>query len=475
MLHKRIQAGDIHQLHNFEYPTATARLAAGVIAEDVGKVAWQLDDDTFWVLKVHSPIEWVRLGNDGIGLTTATSAGVVELPTFTDNGDGTVTIGSGRYALYDNTNYIGDATVYTIEGATLSLTDNSANYILADYNSGLPVLTVVTSVPPANTTDSNRVPVFSLYRSGNDVHYFDWDHLSRGLAEKINQRLRRTDRFRIDNGLGLTETPTRVINIGSGQVWAGANLISLDSIDSTSPEVHFYYHTAGVWTRGNLSQYNNTQYDNGTNLVTLGNGKYAVNWIYRSVQQEGALYVTLGNGNYTLLEAQASKEPSKPVEIATQSVLVGRIIVLKDAATATQIDRVVDVTFGASSVVAHNDLSGIQGGAPDEYYHLTAAQYADIANGAVKSTSTKTANYLLTASDYTIRVDCSSGVITLTLPDAAANTGRIYVIKKVDASGNKAVIDANASQTIDGSLTAEIQVQYLALTLQSNGSNWDII
>lgn len=306
------------------------------------------------------------------------SAGVVTPPSYVNNGNGSITLGSGTYSLYDNANYQGYPKTYTIPGGTFVLTDNSANYVLASYNGGSPTIEIVTSVPPPNTTDSDRVPIFSTYRSGNDIHYFNWDHLSQGLAEKINQRLRRTDRFHIDNGLSLFETPTRVINITSGEVWAGANLINLDSINSSSPEVHFYYHVGGVWTRGNLSQYNDTQYDDGTNLVTLTNNKYAVNWVYRSVEQVGAIYVILGTGDYSLLEAQASAEPAKPTEISTQAVLVGRIIVQKNAATATQIDRVVDVTFGASPIAAHNDLTGIQGGTTDQYYHLSNAQYQNL-------------------------------------------------------------------------------------------------
>lgn len=588
------------------------------------------------------------------------SAGVVTLPTYLNNGNGSITIGSGTYSLYDNANYQGYPKTYTIPGGTFVLTDNSANYVLASYNGGSPTIEIVTSVPPPNTTDSDRVPIFSTYRSGTDIHYFNWDHLSQGLAEKINQRLRRTDRFHIDNGLSLFETPTRVINITSGEVWAGANLINLDSINSSSPEVHFYYHVGGVWTRGNLSQYNNTQYDNGTNLVTLTNNKYAVNWVYRSVEQVGAIYVILGTGDYSLLESQASAEPIKPTEISTQAVLVGRIIVQKNAATATQIDRVVDVTFGASPIAAHNDLTGIQGGTTDQYYHLSQTEHdnllaartagsilfqnasglaednanlfwddtnnrlgvgtstpnerfavsgnialtspfanssdikfyegangnnyvrvvgqnalsadytltlpaktgtlatidditgggaspatlvtineftngvefvagasttltlgsAETGNGHIVAfdgviqfqsqysitgasvtftqpipvgvnkvqiirglgssataapTNTKTSSYVATVSDYTIRCNASSGVLTVSLPDATLYVGKLYVIKKIDSSANFVVIDPFGTQTIDGNLTVSITTQYQSLTLQSNGSTWDII
>ncbi len=489
MLHKKAILGEIHKVHNWEYTNSTTRLAASdFVAEDIGKIAWQKDNDSFWFLKSNSPVVWQSFANDPSNITeqdlieNIRSAGVVELPTLVYNNDGTCTISTGQFSLYDNSEYRGVPRTFIINEATISLTDNSANYILANYNSGNPFYEVVTSVPPPNTTDSDRVPVYSLYRYGDDVHYFNWDHLSLGLAEKLNQRIRRTDRFRIDNGLGLTEVPTRTISVSSGQLWAGANIIDLDSITSASPETHFYYHSTGNWARGTLSQYNNTQYDNGTNLVTLTNNKYAVNWVYRSVQQAGSIYIVLGNGDYSLIEAQSSKEPPKPVEISTQAILVGRIIVLKNASTATQIDRVIDVTFGSSSVANHNDLSEIQGGVAAERYHLSLLQYQMLSasgsfqgKGLSLASRTVTANTSIVVSDYTIRCDCTSGVITLALPAANTVPGTVFVIKKIDNTVSTVQIDPNSTELIDGSTSASIYVYNQSLTIQSNGTSWDII
>lgn len=480
MLHKKIGTGEIHKVHNFEYANETDRNNAILYEDDIGKIAKQIDNKSFWVVESTIAPKWSYFAGfnpagpiteDSLNIAIR-SSGIVVMPTITDNGDGSVTIGEGQYSLYSNDEYYGFPSTYTITGNTFVLADNSPSYILADYNSGTPILTVVTSVPPPNTTDASRVPIFSAYRYGTDVHYFDWDHLSLGLAEKLNQRLRRTDRFRIDDGLSLAELPTRVVSITSGTVWAGANLIPLDAITSASPETHFYYHSAGNWTRTTISQYNNTQYDNGTNLVALTNSRYAVNWVYRSVQQSGSIYVVLGGGDYSLLQAQGSSEPVKPPEIATQAVLIGRIIVQQNASTATQIDRVSTTSFTSASIVDHNDLSSIQGGTANEYYHLTASNYAKtIAQFNTRLVSTNTSAAL---TDGTIRVDTTSGNVTLTLPAASTATGHLFRIKKVSAA-NTLIIDANANETIDGSLTASINENNQSLTIQSNGTSWDIL
>ncbi len=83
--------------------------------------------------------------------------------------------------------------------------------------------------------------------------------------------------------------------------------------------------------------------------------------------------------------------------------------------------------------------------------------------------------YTLTISDYTVLANAVGGAITLNLPTAVGITGRIYVIKKIDATVNAITIDASSSQTIDGDLTRLIYNQYEAVTIQSDGSNWQVI
>gem|GEM_PF-6828931 len=84
---------------------------------------------------------------------------------------------------------------------------------------------------------------------------------------------------------------------------------------------------------------------------------------------------------------------------------------------------------------------------------------------------TKTANYTLTAADHTVRIDASSGSITATLPTASTCPGRVYVIKKIDASANTVTV----SGSIDGVSSKIYSTQFSGTSVQSNGSTWDII
>ena len=64
MFHDEAALGDVHKVCNWEYDNQTAREAAtGLVSEDIGKLAWQTDNDTVWILKNHSPLTWTLLGN----------------------------------------------------------------------------------------------------------------------------------------------------------------------------------------------------------------------------------------------------------------------------------------------------------------------------------------------------------------------------------------------------------------------------
>lgn len=78
--------------------------------------------------------------------------------------------------------------------------------------------------------------------------------------------------------------------------------------------------------------------------------------------------------------------------------------------------------------------------------------------------------------DYIMLIDddTAGSTVTITLPVAAPQTGRVYHIKKLGTTAN-VIIDGNASETIDGGLTATLTIQYESIQIVSDGSNWSII
>ena len=86
--------------------------------------------------------------------------------------------------------------------------------------------------------------------------------------------------------------------------------------------------------------------------------------------------------------------------------------------------------------------------------------------------SVKSSDYTLTVDDHTILADCSNGNVTLTLPTAVGCAGRMYVIKRIDATNNAANINAAGSEEIDGSTNPASVPGLSSIMIQSDNSGW---
>lgn len=79
------------------------------------------------------------------------------------------------------------------------------------------------------------------------------------------------------------------------------------------------------------------------------------------------------------------------------------------------------------------------------------------------------------AVDTTINlVSCPFGNVTATLPSAVNEVGKYYIFKKID-NVNSLIIQADSTETIDGSNTHTLNTQYQFVTIFSDGIEWHII
>lgn len=87
---------------------------------------------------------------------------------------------------------------------------------------------------------------------------------------------------------------------------------------------------------------------------------------------------------------------------------------------------------------------------------------------------TKTASYTVEANVFYVRMDCTGGALTVTLPTASTYPGRRLFIKKIDASGNAVTISRSGTDTIEGSNTMSLAAQWNSQELISNGNTmWE--
>lgn len=101
----------------------------------------------------------------------------------------------------------------------------------------------------------------------------------------------------------------------------------------------------------------------------------------------------------------------------------------------------------------------------------TTAQDAPVVNTIVTKS---TADSPVTVAPVFVTILCNAvaGNMTVNLPAAASNTGRILIFKKIDATTSTVTIDGNGAETIEGDLTQTLNVQYDCLRIQCDGSNW---
>jgi hypothetical protein len=282
------------------------------------------------------------------------SAGCVTDPDW-DWSSPTLTVNAQSVALHSVASGASPIVKYLIAQTDVVLIDNSNNYIIADYNGGTPIIRTTLNVEEINET--TIVPILTIYREGSDIHKLSWDKMGVSLLNKLHQRLVKTRRFERESGLAIGELPTRIVTLTEGKMWYGAVRSTLGAFNSNNDTLYQYNHVAGVWTKSVVTQYNNLQYDDGTDLQTLGTGRYAVCWIYRGVEVDNHCYLVLGTANYTLAQAQDAKIPAIPDIISKHAVLVGKIVVQKSAAVATEIDSAFESNFSVAEIVNHNDIS----------------------------------------------------------------------------------------------------------------------
>lgn len=103
------------------------------------------------------------------------------------------------------------------------------------------------------------------------------------------------------------------------------------------------------------------------------------------------------------------------------------------------------------------------------YTRSGASRFGGAMSHAIVATTT---DLTLTTAHYCVLATGSSPV-TITLPPATLNVGRLYNIKRVGTAN--VVIDPNAAELIDGVSTKTLATQYVGVQIICDGTGWHII
>lgn len=301
-------------------------------------------------------------------------------PDIVDNGNGTATIMSMRCRLCSASDFTSSIEEYYVSGTTLSFVDNTEQYVCVKYNSGNPIYYVEND--KTNINDSNVICLYVVWRQGTILHSVGLDSKALGLANKISHSITNTVPYRksVDGGLILSETSTpnpRTVLITGGLVYAGITPQIVSAFNSSVDMLTLSYHSGGSLLYSSGAVYNNTQYDDGTNLQTIPNNKYSVRWFYRSIGDVKQTFYVLGRNYYNNI-SDAKLEATRTdlsVMLRNHCMLIGRIIIQYNASSGL-VENISESSFTPGVVQNHNDLANIQGGdSLGNYYHLSATTF----------------------------------------------------------------------------------------------------
>lgn len=216
---------------------------------------------------------------------------------------------------------------------------------------------------------------------------------------------------RVKQGISLTSPGSGLLEIN-----ASGRFNRYNDAAPTNGQLLIGDAAAGYWKAATLTA--------GTNIA-VGNGAGTV-----SVGLTGA--VAVGNGGTGLATAPAN----------------GRLLI-GNGTGYTQANLTagtgIAITNGAGSVtIAASNAAGVQ---------------------PITSTA---ANITLTTANYTVICNSSTGIITVTLPLATGNTGRVFVIKRNGVN----VVIVTSTSNIDGGLTYSLAADKNGVMVQSDGSTW---
>jgi hypothetical protein len=390
----------------------------------------------------HSTAFFSNPYNVSVVIEECMDNGVRKEPTISDNGDGTINITGSSVCL----EVVEHSRRFSVSGVdNLSLINNSNNFITISLNGGTPIYQSSTL---DNSNEETIILVAEIFNDDNILHIVSWDETGRNLANKIHKRIIETNKFERASGIVISESTGRVILISSGIGWLGGVRLTFDDFNSSTDNLTFYYHESGEWIKNDtVTQYNNFNYDDGTDLVELIPGRWTINWFYQDLEGDNVFFV-LGSEDYlTLALAQLAQSPSSlPPIISSHSTLIGRILVEKNAATGT-IESAFLQVFSPSQVQIHNDLTGKEGGDGTYFGHLGSTIYDKVVNFFTTATVDSGGNLDMGSSNLT----ANEGTVTNLNVTTDGNIGGNLVV-----TGNLTVSERIGIGTLNPSVKLHI-------------------
>ena len=311
------------------------------------------------------------------------SAGVHSGCVVTDNGDGTVDVSAGEAMLREASDSFSHLLSMTIPATPgITLTDNAVTYIYGRYNSGTP--DVVSSINKTDFNCQDKCIIATCSRRGNEVT------ILQATAQNVdgNRNVRRltletVGLNHVRGGTNLTSV-NLYLSITAGAFYYSLVKVNHPAFDTSATDTFTYWYRDGIggWTSvTGQTQLDNNKYDNGSGtLANLSAGKFTDDWVYLEIGSPTRIHVLHGSHEVDSLAAAGAIMPpvSLPPAFADMSALIGKVTVQAGNPGTAAYFTAFTTLFPVVPVADHNALNNLQGGATNDYYHLSNAELTSV-------------------------------------------------------------------------------------------------
>ena len=359
-----------------------AALTDNILFEDSGELqsmavsSFELDDEQI----NHSIISGSTYKTLEDWWNNTQSAGFITGGTISDNGDGSATVGSGTGIIKTTDSDIGSNVFFDwAEDDSVSLTDNNTNWIYLSYSSGSPEVDATVDITSLDL--HTEIVIGRVYRDGTTLYIYNVGQDITDYMTKACYRDFEIHGFERASGLSLAEEGERYLLLTAGVLYCAHNRETISALNTNNGDRFSYWYRAngGGWTEvTDQAQISNTNYDDGDGtLGTVGSNDYGVHLVY--VLQDGSLHVQYGQDDYNKLgEAEASAIPTPPPLLRDFGLLVGKVIIERDASNIDLILSPLDTQFTVVPVTDHGDLAGLS---DDDHPQYAALAQNEIVEG----------------------------------------------------------------------------------------------
>jgi len=367
-----------------------------------------------------------------------------------------VNVSAGKGIIKTTDSEIGTTVSFEVEATTgLLLTALSMNYIYVDYNVGNPIVKATTN---RNAIGINTMfPIGRVYSNTTGTHIASYGVHVPNLTRTEHERLIERDIFTYISGSVASKIATLDLGVTSGVWYFGHNRLTTPALNTSGTDTFTYIHyndagAAWVIDDASASAIDTTKYNAGTAVLgTMSSNSYSVQWLY--VTADGYYYIKYGyeNGNLAAAQEAIPSGITHPY-LDVMGELIAKIIVKSTSNTIISIQDAHVHEFAASTVANHNELGGIQGGAANDYHHLTldqqtvATQAATAAqNGLATSTQITKLDGIATNANNYVHPN-HSGAVTSTGDGATVITDKAVTLAKMADMATASLIGRNTAE-----------------------------